>query len=48
MKYGVKGASFVRFAGRTNALLSKFVAMKSDEVDVPPFYSEIRLCSVLP
>ena len=48
MKYGVKGALFVRFAGRTHALLSNFFEMKSDEVKVAPFHSEIVLCSALP
>jgi hypothetical protein len=48
VKYGVKTASFVRFAGRTYALLFHFFEMKSDEVIVAPFDSEILLCSPLP
>lgn len=48
MKYSVKGDSFVRFSGRPYALLFNFFAMKSDEVIVAPFHSEIMLCSALP
>jgi hypothetical protein len=48
VKYRVKGASIVRFAGRISALFTNLTAIKFAERKVNPLHSETMLFSAIP